>query len=347
MKISSFAIALFTLAFGANAASPAANPGLAHAESLVDSSDLVLQILNRELQKAANENQVTPELVASYMIDLYSQSNEVLSELIASTSGYTPDVAKSISAVVIKPFYDEVVKGAQSLSAVIDKTTGPLESDVSAGILVNYQRLSDFASLNGIDSSALDSLTKSINEHLNHPSVSKRATNHDLSGVVGSVNNFQETLNTFMHEVTHDKGHTATAAITAIITGLDGQIDNMAASVFNVLDAATFGLTSPIGDFLLGPIFQGMTNGAQVLISNIIGGAIDMIADGPAADFNTALDKLVKLGTKANVDSRNVAMLSDVRKQWISLTQIMQSNNTAAPTAKVTSAEIEHAYKTK
>lgn len=343
MKFSSFFLALFAVAYGADITEfiGLSDAQLASSENTAESAQTILQILNGELQKASTDSQFTTEFLSNYIIDVDAQINAILNGLTSSTAQYSGDISKAISAAVITPYYNETVKGAQTLVDNLAKISASVDPAVAAGIVVNYQRLADFATYNGVDATQLQSLNQKIADHFGASTtgLAKRATNADMSGATGAVNNFRETLDTLMHEVTNDRGHAATATITAIITGLDGQVDNLAATIFNVLDTATFGLTSPLGDFLLGPIFQGMTNGAQVLISNIIGGGIDMVADGTASLFAGTMSKLIELGKKTNVQMHNIAMLEDVHKQWVSLNTIINKNGTHA--AKVLEAEIQ------
>lgn len=336
MKASSILLALLSVV-SAYSGSPyssdsaSVNP-LASVESLLSAASQLQGNLNNLLDKAVSDKHLSPEFLTSYIIGTDYEINEVVNNLQSVVTGYSPDVAKAIVGSIIKPYYDTVTKGAHSVLENAKSSGITIDARTAAGLTVSLQRLSDLASFSTLDNSDLQSLSQQCNS-LSNGNV-KRASNSDMSGVVGSVNNFQETINTFLHEVSHDKGHGAAAAVTALITGLDGQVDNLAATIFNVANKLTFGLTSPIGDFLLGPIFQGMTNGAEVLISNIIGGGIDMVADAPAQLFTGTMSKLIDMGKKINVSVANVAMLEDAKKQWVSLNANLNKNTTAPAESK-------------
>lgn len=342
MKFSSIYIAFLAVAYGFNLTdiysagsypAPVSNP-LSSVESLLATAEQVQTSLNAQLNSAIADKHLSPEFLTSYIVGVDSEINQVVSAVQSAVSSYSPSVGKAIIGSIIGPYYEEVTKGAQTLVDNTKSSPGTVDVRTTAGLIVNYQRLADLANYAEVDTSKLEQLSQECNALASY-SVEKRATNSDMSGVHGAVANFKETIDTLYDEVTKDKGHAAEAAVTALITGLDGQVDNLAATIFNVANTVTYGLTSPIGDFLLGPIFQGLTNGVQVLISNVVGGSIDMVADGTAELFSGTMSKLISLGKKVNVAASNVAMLEDAHKQWTSLNATLNkkghssSNSTA------------------
>jgi len=65
----------------------------------------------------------------------------------------------------------------------------------------------------------------------------------------------------------------------------------------------------------LGPFVQSVTNGAEVMISNVVGGSVDIVSDGTAKLFSESLSKLHSLAVKNNVNSNDTEAFSKAQKQ--------------------------------
>lgn len=73
----------------------------------------------------------------------------------------------------------------------------------------------------------------------------------------------------------------------------------------------SFGRSKAIVNVHLGPFAQSMTNGAEVLISNLIGGGIDLISDGAIKIFSEALNNLSKTATKVGLSEEYTKGLTE------------------------------------
>lgn len=78
-------------------------------------------------------------------------------------------------------------------------------------------------------------------------------------------------------------------------------IDNGIATVTQVLAPLTGGLSLAVGNALLGPFFQSVTNGAEVVLSNLIGAPVDFVADGAAMALTRTLGNLSSFARQYNV----------------------------------------------
>ncbi|KNC31727.1 hypothetical protein FF38_03483 [Lucilia cuprina] len=152
-----------------------------------------------------------------------------------------------------------------------------------------------------------------------------------MDAVRGSIQSFHEKMDSMFSIINNHPGHSNAAVLTALITGLDGQIDNLAGNIFPIIDKLTLGITSPVTDFLLGPVFQSATDGVQVLVSNILGGSVDFVEDSVANMFTGSINKLENIGSKMKVSEKNMKLLQDTKKQWTNMQETMNAkkNNKA------------------
>lgn len=134
-----------------------------------------------------------------------------------------------------------------------------------------------------------------------------------MSGVEGSVTNHQQVIDTLNERLQADGGiHANQERITAYITGADSQIDNAIATVSDALAPYTGGISKAIGNFLLGPFVQSVTNGAEVLLANMIGGTADRMDAAMVGQLTGNYSRLIKLSSENNVD---VSKLQNLNQQ--------------------------------
>ena len=155
----------------------------------------------------------------------------------------------------------------------------------------------------GVDTSSLD---KTIAKF---PSKghSKRQNTADIpSGIKGSMQNAQQVQDTLNRELQSHDGHAASDVISSFITGADSQIDNAIATVGQFLAPVTLGGSEAVANVLLGPFVQSVTNGAEVLISNLLGGGIDMVSDAAYAQYQQTVAHLSQESQKYGVDTSSL-----------------------------------------
>lgn len=135
----------------------------------------------------------------------------------------------------------------------------------------------------------------------------------DLSGVQGSMINHQQVQDTLNNQLKGDGSiHANADRMVAYITGADSQIDNAIATVSKALAPFTGGLSEAIGNVLLGPFVQSVTNGAEVFVANLVGGAEDRMDAEMIGRMTGDYSRLAELSSKNNVD---VSKLQDLNKQ--------------------------------
>ena len=121
----------------------------------------------------------------------------------------------------------------------------------------------------------------------------KRQNTADIpSGIKGSMQNAQQVQDTLNRQLQSHDGHAASDVISSFITGADSQIDNAIATVGQFLAPVTLGGSEAVANVLLGPFVQSVTNGAEVLISNLLGGGVDMVSDAAYAQYQQTVEHL-------------------------------------------------------
>ncbi|VVT49278.1 uncharacterized protein SAPINGB_P002192 [Magnusiomyces paraingens] len=124
-----------------------------------------------------------------------------------------------------------------------------------------------------------------------------------VDGAHESMVNHQQVVETYNRQMasTPRQPHNADRIIAAI-TGADSQIDNAIATVSHALAPFTGGLSLAVGNFLLGPFIQSVTNGAEVMIGNLVGGAEDRMQTA-ATSYASNLSNLRAQAVRFNVNT--------------------------------------------
>jgi hypothetical protein len=133
---------------------------------------------------------------------------------------------------------------------------------------------------------------------------------HVLDGFKSSVTISKQVVDALSHQLKSHDGHASAEVLLATITGLDAQIDNAAGTVSHALAPFTGNLSLAVGNFLLGPFFQSVTNGAEVLLSNIVGGAVDGVSAPAVAALSGNINKLTSQAARYHINTEKLVNLN-------------------------------------
>ena len=148
------------------------------------------------------------------------------------------------------------------------------------------------------------------------------SSNPNMAGLHNAITNSKQVVDTLAGQIKSGDGHAVASSLNALITGTDSQIDNVLGMLTDskLLTYASLGINKDIGNFLLGDFFQSVTNGVEVLIGNIGGGAIDLITDGGVKDLSEAIGKLSDMASKDyHVSDNKVNALTNANTQLMQL----------------------------
>lgn len=135
----------------------------------------------------------------------------------------------------------------------------------------------------------------------------------DLTGAQNSMINHQQVQDTLNNQLKGDGNvHANADRLVAYITGADSQIDNAIATVSKALAPLTGGLSEAVGNVLLGPFVQSVTNGAEVFVANLVGGTEDRLDAEMVGQLTGDYSRLAELSSKNNVD---VSKLQNLNQQ--------------------------------
>lgn len=292
----------------------------------------VQDTLNSQLKNnGAHSNQAA---LNAFITGADSQIDNAIATASDALSPLTFGLSKAVGNFLLGPFVQSVTNGAEVLlSNLIGGGADLADASLTASLTGNYSKLASFASKNGIDASKLQSLSRELTKTVSGKSKRddeeaseydsidyvKRASDSDLSGIHGSMTNSRQVQDTLNGQLKSHNGHAAQAVINSFITGADSQIDNAIATVSDALAPFSFGLSKAIGNVLLGPFVQSVTNGAEVLVSNLVGGGIDLVSDGGVKMFSKALGNLSKTATKIGLSEEYTKGLDEAHHKLAKL----------------------------
>lgn len=107
--------------------------------------------------------------------------------------------------------------------------------------------------------------------------VSAQINGNFVDGAKEAMTNHQQVVDTLNRQIAQDPAHANADRMVAAITGADSQIDNAIATSSQALAPLTGGASLAVASFLLGPFVQSVTNGAEVMLANMVGGAEDSV----------------------------------------------------------------------
>lgn len=256
----------------------------------------------------------------------------IVGNSLPSTGPGTPDMVKSI----LEPTFKSISEGAEIL--VSDTVGGYVDPNLSPIMQQYSQSLSKVANLAGVYNLRRDQkmltimshhvellIRDSYHHHDHHDhhdyhdhnggEISARQAAGILDGFISGMDNARQRFDAFTNDLRQKGSRPGAALAVNLIAGLDGQIDNILGVLDDVLGKLTFGLTNPIFGFILGPTFQSLTDGIEVLIGNLVGGIIDL----PLVPILRGLsNSLVRVSNVADrFDMNDISMKLQMQTQQI------------------------------
>uniref|UniRef100_A0A060T0P1 ARAD1C09790p n=1 Tax=Blastobotrys adeninivorans TaxID=409370 RepID=A0A060T0P1_BLAAD len=224
----------------------------------------------------------------------------------------TGGLSRVVANAILGPFVQSVTDGAEVvlgnvIGGAFDAVAAPIRS-----MTQNIGRLIQQARANNMDVSRLEQAQTRLQNALAHGSShgkQKRAGNtatfdehiQRLDGLTGALQNRRQQINALANRIREHPEHANAAIVTAAIQGLDSQIDNGIATIGNFLAPITGGLSKAVANVLLGPFVQSVTDGAEVVLGNMIGGAMDAMA-APARRMSQNISRLIQQARANNMD---------------------------------------------
>ncbi|KAA8916146.1 hypothetical protein TRICI_001695 [Trichomonascus ciferrii] len=273
--------------------------------------------LSQEVQ--SNPGRAGSATVTAVIQGLDSQIDNAISTVSAALSPLTGGLSEAVGHAILGPFFQSVTDGAEVLIGnVLGGAVDLVASPIVATFSQTLSNLVNQGSQYNIDTSRLEFLHNQLAAKIDEAQgseknevelVSRQVT--ILQGLQGSIQNIQQKVDELGQEVQNNPGRAGSATVTAVIQGLDSQIDNAISTVAGVLSPLTGGLSEVVGHAILGPFFQSVTDGAEVLIGNVLGGAVDLVASPIVATFSQTLSNLINQGNQYNINTSRLESLNN------------------------------------
>lgn len=253
-------------------------------------------------------------LTAQYVARFVSSLSKTITDTLVNVENLVSEEGDNSKAVtVLIPFVSAVSKGSGMLVSSLANNPDHLVSSTEVQDLVgNLQKVNSLASQNHVDTTELQAVITQLNAVSGHLHA-RSDFNPILDGIKGGATNAVQTVETLIKQLARNDGHPTEDLLSAFITGLDSQADNLVNVVATALGPLTFGVSNLVGDVILGPVFQSVTNGAEVLIANLAGGAVDLVTQPAIQLLVHTLNRTVALGKKNNI--KNAANLEKAVNQ--------------------------------
>lgn len=310
MIVTPLILALFASVYGATDAD------LSGFEGAMTNHKQTQDTLNRQLQ--AHNGHAAQAEINAFITGADSQIDNTIATVTDALSPLTLGLSKAVGNFLLGPVVQSVTNGAEVfLSNLIGGGVDLVDNQLVSMLTKSYSKLASLATKNNIDASRLESLSQQISHVAS--SKSKRSDTGIFSGLKGAFTNLRQTVDTLSQQLASHDGHAGKDVINAAITGLDSQIDNAISTCGSAFNGVTLGISGEMCDLLLGPFFQSITNGAEVVVSNVLGGSVDIVTDGTAKLFSNALSQLHELGAKLGVKNDTLESLAKAQKQVVNL----------------------------
>lgn len=292
-------------------------------EGSVTNHQQVMDTLNERL-RADGGVHANQERITAYITGADSQIDNAIATVSDALAPFTGGISKAIGNFLLGPFVQSVTNGAEVfVSNVIGNAEDTMDAEMVGRMTGDYSRLIQLSSKNNVDTSRLQDLNEQLTNTL--PKAKRDLTAQEIaqrqqqqeeamSGAQGSITNHQQVVDTLNHLLNQAGGdpHANADRMVAYITGADSQIDNAIATISDALAPFTGGASKAIGNFLLGPFVQSVTNGAEVFLANMMGGAADQMDAALVGQLTGNYSRLIKLSSQNNID---VSKLQNLNQQ--------------------------------
>ncbi|CAN6605139.1 hypothetical protein TRVA0_002S05160 [Trichomonascus vanleenenianus] len=262
-----------------------------------------------------NPDRAGAAAATALLTGLDSQIDTAIATVSNALAPFTFGVSKAIGNVLLGPFVQSVTDGLEVMLG--NAVGGVIDMARPGAFQQNLSRLIAQSKEYNINVSKLQTLQAQLQNTLPHKrdevEIDARANRGPLfafvDGAREGVNNAQQHVDSVVNAYRNNPDRAGAAAATAMLTGLDSQIDTAIATVSNALAPFTFGVSKAIGNVLLGPFVQSVTDGLEVMLGNAVGGVIDMARPGA---FQRNLSRLIAQSKEYNI---NVSKLETLQAQ--------------------------------
>lgn len=258
--------------------------------------------LTRQLQ--SNDGHAGADAVGSAITGLDAQIDNAAGTVATALAPFTGGLSMAVGNFLLGPFAQSLTNGAE---VVIGNVVGGAADEIAAPVRMafsnNLSRFSQQARSFNIDTTRLDAANQKLMSTFANLRRRQESQGALVDGAKSGAINAQQTIDSITRQLQSNDGHASADVVAGALTGLDAQIDNAAGTITTALAPLTGGLSLAVGNFLLGPFVQSVTNGAEVVIGNVVGGAADEIAAPVRMAFSSTLSRVSNQARQFSVDT--------------------------------------------
>ncbi|KAA8909431.1 hypothetical protein TRICI_004498 [Trichomonascus ciferrii] len=252
------------------------------AQSVASIQNSIERIVKDFDDAAEGDSRPPTQAVSRFVSDLDTQISKGIETLSSSVSNIGP-IPEAASFALTTPLFRSAAGATERLTMSLaggtldESLSGALDS-LSEKIQVLAETADEYS--NKQFTHSLNLLNRRVqNLASTARSENQLAARSNEGGIMGifshGVTNAQQRIDSFVNELNSPNARPGSQLFVNLLTGIDGQIDNLLGAISGALSSVTFGISDIPFNFILGPTFQSITDGAEVLIGNLAGSVID------------------------------------------------------------------------
>ncbi|CAN6617435.1 hypothetical protein TRVA0_007S00298 [Trichomonascus vanleenenianus] len=262
-------------------------------------------------------------VVVNVLTGLDGQADNLAASVAEALSPFTLGISQAIGNVLLGPFVQSVTDGLEVLVGnLVGGTFDLVMSPVTGALQTTLSKLVNYSQTYKINTTRIENLRLQLQNRVVQDR-EKEKTKRDLDeeveietrqfnaidSVKSGINNAQQRVDELMNTFKNDPGRGGAQSVTALLTGLDGQIDNLLSAASSALSPLTGGLSQVVGNILLGPFFQSVTDGLEVLIGNVVGGSVDLVLSPVTGSLQSTIKKVMNYAQQYNINTSRLDIL--------------------------------------
>ena len=257
-------------------------------------------------QLTTNGGHAGADILGTVLTGIDAQIDNAGGTIATALAPFTGGLSLAVGNFLLGPFVQSVTNGAEvAIGNIVGGAADLVAAPVRMAFSHSLSNLATQAKQYNIDTTRLEAannkLRATFSMHQKRSLVARQGA--IIDGFHSGMTNFRQTVDTLTHQLTTNGGHAGADILGTVLTGIDAQIDNAGGTIATALAPFTGGLSLAVGNFLLGPFVQSVTNGAEVAIGNIVGGAADLVAAPVRMAFSHSLSNLATQAKQYNIDT--------------------------------------------
>lgn len=118
--------------------------------------------------------------------------------------------------------------------------------------------------------------------------------------------NTQNTIQSLTAQLQSNPGRHSASDLSSILTSLDAELERAADAVDNAIAPFDESMETAVGNFLLAPVASIVTENAESLVGNLIGGDASVVDQTDRDELSKTLQRFVTLAQKFDVDTNRL-----------------------------------------